>query len=71
LTLRTYRNQTITGKEDLIGKTVLVKETLNPEGTVVYEGDLWTAASDSGAIESGEEVIITEVKGLKLFVKKK
>lgn len=66
-----YRHQTTTGKEDLKGKTVEVREPLNPEGTVFYEGELWRAVSDSGTVESGEEVVITKVEGLKLRVTKK
>ncbi len=71
LILRTYRRQATTGKEDLRGKTAVVKETLDPQGTVIYLGDLWTAVSVSGRVETGEEVLITEVQGLKLIVKKK
>jgi membrane-bound serine protease (ClpP class) len=66
-----YRHQTTTGKEDLKGKIVEVRGTLNPEGTVFYEGELWRAVSDSGKIEAGEEVVITKVEGLKLTVIKK
>jgi membrane-bound serine protease (ClpP class) len=66
-----YRKQATTGREDLKGKTVEVKETLNPEGTIFYEGELWRAVSDSGIIEAGEEVVITKVEGLKLTVTKK
>jgi membrane-bound serine protease (ClpP class) len=67
----TYRRQATTGKEDLKGKSVVVRETLDPEGTIFYEGELWKAVSDSGRIEPGEEVVITKVKGLKLTVTKK
>jgi membrane-bound serine protease (ClpP class) len=70
LTVRTYHRQATTGKEDLNGKIAEVRETLDPEGEVIYQGDLWTARSISGKIEAGEEVIITEVKGLKVIVKK-
>jgi membrane-bound serine protease (ClpP class) len=66
-----YRRQTSTGKEDLLGKTVEVKERLQPEGTVFYEGELWKAISTSGNIDPGEEVVITKVTGLKLTVAKK
>ncbi len=69
--IATYRHQATTGKEDLMGKIAEVKETLNPEGIVLYQGDLWNAISDSGRIESGEEVIITKVDGLRLSVTKK
>jgi membrane-bound serine protease (ClpP class) len=69
--MASYRQQATTGKEDLIGKTAEVKEALNPEGTILYQGDLWNAISESGRIESGEEVIITKVDGLRLSVTKK
>ena len=71
LIVRTYRRQAMTGKEELKGKTAEVKETLDPQGLVFYQGDLWEALSTSGKVESGEEVIITAVQGLKLIVKKK
>jgi membrane-bound serine protease (ClpP class) len=67
----TYRRQATTGKEELQGKTAIVRETLDPEGMVFYEGELWNAVSDSGRIKTGEEVIITRSKGLKLTVTKK
>jgi membrane-bound serine protease (ClpP class) len=67
----TYRRQATTGKEDLQGKTAVVREALDPEGLVFYEGELWKAISDSGRIETGEEVIISRSKGLKLSVTKK
>ena len=71
LIVQTYRRQATTGKEELKGKTAEAKETLDPKGLVFYQGDLWEALSTSGKVEAGEEVIITEVKGLKLIVKKK
>jgi membrane-bound serine protease (ClpP class) len=69
--VKTYHKQATTGKEDLIGKTALVKEKLAPEGTVLFMGELWTALSESGSIEVGKEVIISKVDGLKLIVKNK
>jgi membrane-bound serine protease (ClpP class) len=71
LIVRTYHRQATTGKEDLKGKIAEVRETLDPEGIVFYQGDLWAALSTSGKVEPGEEVIITEISGLKLIVKKK
>ena len=69
--VHTYRKQATTGREDLIGKIAQVKETLSPEGTVIYQGELWTTLSESGNIEIGEEVVISKVDGLKLIVTKK
>jgi membrane-bound serine protease (ClpP class) len=66
-----YRRQASTGREELAGKTAVVRQELNPEGTVLYEGEIWRAVSESGQVNSGEEVTITSIKGLKLFVTKK
>jgi len=68
--VRAHRRQARTGREELIGKKALVKVALNPEGTVFIKGERWTAVSDEGRIEPGEEVIITEVDGLTLYVTK-
>jgi len=66
-----HRKQAKTGREELVGKLVVVKETLGPEGTVFFKGERWAAILDEGQAEPGEEVIITEVDGLLLRVTKK
>jgi membrane-bound serine protease (ClpP class) len=69
--VNTYHRQAATGKEELKGKTAIVREALDPSGRVFYQGELWTAVSDSGKILPGEEVVITRVDGLRLSVTKK
>ncbi|MFC1903393.1 nodulation protein NfeD [Chloroflexota bacterium] len=69
--IRAHRKQAVTGREELIGKKAVVKAALDPEGTVFLKGERWTAISDEGKIEPGEEVIITAVDGLILNVIKK
>jgi len=69
--LRAHRRQATTGREELVGKSAIVKVTLEPQGTILHEGELWTAVLDEGRAESGEEVIITKFDGLKLYVTKK
>jgi len=69
--IRAHRRQASTGREELIGKTAVVKVALEPEGTVFYKGERWAAISDRGQVEPGEAVIITRVDGLKLYVTKK
>ena len=66
-----HRRQAKTGREELIGKTAIAKEILDPEGTVFFKGERWTAVSESGRVETREEVIITKVDGLMLHVTKK
>ncbi len=70
-TVSAHRKQAYTGREELIGKIVIVKEALNPQGTVFYKGERWTAISEKGEIKVGEEVIINRVDGLVLYVAKK
>ena len=66
-----HRRQAATGREELIDKTAVVRVALDPEGMVLFKGELWTAVSEKGQVEPGEEVIITRVDGLKLYVTKK
>jgi len=66
-----HRRQAKTGREELVGKTAIVKQALEPEGTVFFKGERWTAIAEKGRIKPGEEVIITKVDGLILHVTKK
>jgi membrane-bound serine protease (ClpP class) len=59
------------GREEFAGKVAVVKKELKPEGIVLYKGELWSAVSDSGPVEPGEEVTVSRVDGLKLHVIKK
>jgi membrane-bound ClpP family serine protease len=59
------------GLEEMIGKEAVVRTTLSPKGTVLAEGELWTAIAEDSTIEPGEEVIITKTEGLKLWVTRK
>jgi membrane-bound ClpP family serine protease len=65
------RRKLSAGVEEMIGKEAVVRTTLNPKGTVLAEGELWTAIAEGSTIEPGEEVIITKAEGLKLWVTRK
>jgi len=69
--IQAHRHQVSAGREDLIGKTAEVQTVMEPKGTVFIQGERWTAISEEGRVEPGEEVIITKVDGLKLWVTKK
>ena len=69
--IRAHRHQALAGREDLIGKTAEVKIALKPKGVVFVQGERWTAISETGWVKPEEEVIITRVNGLKLYVIKK
>ena len=69
--IRAHRRQVSAGREELVGRTAEVEIALEPKGVVFVEGERWTAISEKGQVEPGEEVIITKVDGLKLWVTKK
>ena len=71
LSIRAHRHQALAGREELLGKTAEVLTVMEPKGTVFIQGERWTAISESDRIEPGEEVIITKVNGLKMWVTKK
>ncbi len=66
-----HRRQAYTGREELVGKTAVAKSALEPEGIVLFKGERWTATAEKGKVKPGEEVTITRVDGLKLYVTKK
>jgi membrane-bound ClpP family serine protease len=69
--VRAHKRQVSAGKEELIGRTAEVTAALKPKGVVFVDGERWTAISEQGRVQTGEEVIITKVDGLKLWVTKK
>ena len=69
--IKAHRHQVSAGREELVGRTAEVKTALEPKGIVLIEGERWTAVSEEGRVEPGEEVIISRVDSLKLYVTKK
>ena len=69
--VRAHHRQAYTGREELLGKTAMVKVALNPEGMILFKGERWTAISETGTVKPGETVIINKVDGLALYVTKK
>ena len=55
----------------MVGTVAVARTSLDPTGTVFVHGELWQATVDEGKVETGEEVIITKVDGLKLKVTRK
>jgi membrane-bound serine protease (ClpP class) len=69
--VRGQRRRKVTGSEGMIGEIAIAKTPLDPTGTVLAQGELWTATLDGGRVAPGEEVTISKVEGLKLQVTKK
>ncbi|WP_313339402.1 NfeD family protein [Sedimentibacter sp.] len=64
-----------TNADSLIGEQIKVIETINNinnEGTVNARGQIWSAKSaNDEIIEKDELVVVVEIKGVKLIVKRK
>ena len=69
--IQAHRRQAEAGKEEMVGKIAVVKTALDPKGTVFIQDEIWVAISEKGRVEPEEEVMITKVDGLKLYVAKK
>ena len=69
--IRGQRRRKATGAEGMIGTIAIAKTPLDPTGTVRAEGELWAASSEGGKVAPGEQVIISKVEGLRLWVTKK
>ena len=60
----------VIGHEAMIGMIGTVVTPLSPEGLVEMAGEVWRARSTDGNRDSGEKILVVEVKGLKLMVTK-
>lgn len=69
--IRGQRRRKATGAEGMMGKLAIAKTPLDPTGTVLAEGERWTAIAEGDKIGLGEEVIIDKIEELKLWVKRK
>ena len=69
--VRGQTRKVTTGKEAMVGLPAIVKTELKPKGMVLVDGEIWSAEIEGGTAQPGEEVIISKVDNLKLYVKKK
>lgn len=69
LIIKTHAKKPEVGPEALVGVVGQVIEDLNPEGTILVEGEIWRARSGSGErIPRGSAVRVVGVDGLTLIV---
>ena len=69
--LRSRNAPVKTGVESMAGKVGYVTQALNPRGIVQLDSEEWSAETDGETIEAGQGVVVVEVKGLRLRVRKK
>jgi membrane-bound serine protease (ClpP class) len=73
LAVRALKRPIATGAESMIGREGYAAEKLDPTGIVKIGGEQWSArlAKGSQPIGKDDRVIVTEVQGVKMVVKKK
>ena len=68
--IRSRQGAATIGMDAMLGRVAVARSVLNPEGIVFLDGARWRAHTGGATIEEGEEVVVTEVEGLTLTVKK-
>ncbi len=69
--IRGQRRRKATGAEGMVGSIAVARTPLTPRGTVLAEGELWTAIAEGGPVSQGEEVTILAVDRMQLHVRKR
>jgi len=67
---RAHSRKVVTGSEALLGAKGVAKTRLSPKGTVFIEGELWDAVALDGEVEEGAAVVVDNLEGFVLKVKK-
>ncbi len=70
--IRALRTPAWMGKKAMVGRTGVVSRTIDPVGSVQFQGELWTAelAEGSEPIPEGTRVEVVKVEGLRLKVRR-
>ncbi|MDI6800440.1 MAG: nodulation protein NfeD [Thermodesulfovibrionales bacterium] len=70
LAYKAYKRKPVTGAEGLVGLEGIAKTEITPDrGMVIVHGEYWSAYSDE-VIGKDDKVVVEDVKGLKIRVKK-
>jgi membrane-bound serine protease (ClpP class) len=69
--IKAQRKKPVTGPEGIVGENGFAFSNLNPLGEVKVHGEIWNAESIKDEIKKGEEILVTKIINLKLFVKRK
>ena len=73
LTIQSHKQKVVSGMEGMVGEVGIAQTDLDPEGQVFLHGEHWAGEfvqSDGSKISKGGKVIVENVVGLKLLVKK-
>jgi len=70
--IRARRRRVVTGREALLGASGVVRRDIEPNhsGTVLTQGELWQAVTSDGRITVGEKIVVEQIDGLLLTVRR-
>jgi membrane-bound serine protease (ClpP class) len=68
--LKAQRRQPTTGSEGIVGELGVAFTKLNPRGQVRVHGEMWNAECIDGTVPKDGSIVVVEVNGLMLKVKK-
>lgn len=70
LAFKAYKRKPVTGKEGLVGEVGIADTNISKDGgMILIHGERWSAYSDVDILR-GEKILVEDVKGLKVKVKK-
>ncbi len=69
--IKAQKKKVSTGIQGLINETGITLTELNPKGEVRIQGEIWKAESNEGKISKETSIIVTNIEGLLLKVRKK
>ncbi len=69
--LRAQRRKPTTGAEGIVGESGVTITNLSPHGQVKVYGEIWSAESLDGILPKNTPIIVAEITGLHLKVRKK
>ena len=68
--IRALYRPSVTGADAMVGRLGVARTSLQPEGQVLIDGELWRAVSPDAAVGAGEPVQVTAIDGLTLKVRR-
>lgn len=70
--IRALKAPAVMGRESMVERTGIVTKVLDPQGIIQLDGEEWTAeiAEQGEPLPIGTRVVVTQVEGLRLKVKK-
>lgn len=68
--VKAQKRKVDTGEQGMLGMDGVALEALNPNGQVRVQGEVWGAESVDGKIAKDAKIVVTEIHGLHLKVKK-